>query len=784
MAKKVIFFAYENGHQENRDAISRATQDYNTHQGTYEVVLWEDLKKSGNVIGSKIFDAIKKCEVFACDLTYLNHNVFFELGYAVACNKKLKIFLNPNIKNAQKNYSDLKILRNIQYTTFSTSKEISGEFQQRISSGSLQIKDIIPSFGNENLENDIFFINIKNKNQAAMDLEEYLLLIENIKCILNNENEIAYQPLVWYLNSIIKSKIVILHLVGKDKADYEAINAEYSLYAGIALGLGKKVLLVAPSPFSAPIDYSDILIDYSSSDDCLDKIEKWLKTCFSELKNNKEMNIKKADTVDKIEQELNLLKLGIGYGVAEQEELSSAENFVVIDPYNESLNPNRKKIVIIGRKGSGKSEIFLRLSEIFVSDRNNFIVVIKPDYDEILSNIELTNIYDNERTKHAFFSAVWKYVIFSKIFQEIIKNLNELNLDEKEKKEIMDYYQNNKGMFAVNFYGMIIYIYKQFAGFSIKKDLSLLDKIYEKIQPMVQLVIKYFEGKKYKKIIILADNLDAGWNPKNNLELQSLMINVLFEYIDKLGRDIGNNKVEIRSVLFLRKDIFNYILKDAQERDKLIMDSYEINWERFPEQLNTVINNRLLSVLDRREKIEDIWKKYFSFKDTIDPFNKIKNIIIKRPRDAIYFMSRLFESAVNRNKLSVDDSDLIYAQEEYSKFLYNNLILEIRAMFPKIEDMLNRLQVEYPGILNTTTIIPLEIFNRMAESFDIDKGKLLKILMDEKYVMGVIKSNRKHITNFDELIIKINERFLRFFRKNRILLIFRLTPKGQPHDNW
>jgi hypothetical protein len=338
-------------------------------------------------------------------------------------------------------------------------------------------------------------------------------------------------------------------------------------------------------------------------------------------------------------------------------------------------------------------------------------------------------------------------------------------------------------MFAVNFYGMIIYISKQFSGFSIKKDISLLDKIYEKIQPMVKLVIKYFEGRKYKKISILAENLDAGWNPKNNLELQSLMINVLFEYIDKLGHDIGNNKVEIRSVLFLRKDIFNYILKDAQERDKLIMDSYEINWERFPEQLNTVINNRLLSVLDGREKIEDIWKKYFSFKDTIDPFDKIKNMIIKRPRDAIYFMSRLFESAVNRNKLNVDDSDLIYAQEEYSEFLYNNLILEIRAMFPKIEDMLNRLKVEYPGILNTTTIIPLEIFNRMAESFDIDKGKLLKILMDEKYVMGVIKSNQKHIINFDELIIRINERFLRFFRKNRILLIFSLTPQGRPHDN-
>jgi len=776
MSKKVIFFAYEDGHQENRDAIIRAAHEYNVHQGTYEVVLWEDLKQSGNIIGSKIFNAIRECEIFACDLTYLNHNVFFELGFAIACKKKLKLFLNENITNSKKNYSDLKILRNIEYTPFSTSREISSEFQQRVSSNSLQIKDIIPGFENENIENDIFFINIKNKNQAAMELEEYLLLIDNIKYILNSEDEIAYQPLIWYLKSIIKSKIVILHLVGNDKTDYEVTNAEYSLYAGIALGLGKKVLLVAPTPFYVPIDYSDILIEYSSSDDCLNKAEKWLKNCFSELGKNEKKTIIENVTNDEIEQELNLLKLGIGYGVAEQEELSSAENFVEIDPYNEALNPNRKNIVIIGRKGSGKSEIFLRLNEIYISDRNNYIIVIKPDSDEVLGNTEFTKLYNNERSKRAFFSAVWKYVIFSKIFQEVIKNLDELNLDENEKNKIKSYHQDNKGMFNVNFYGMIIYISKQFSNINITQDIYLLDKIYEKIQPMIQLVVKYFEKRKYQKIIILADNLDSGWNPRNNLELQSIMINVLIEYINKLNHDIGNKKVNIHSVLFLRKDIFNYILKDSQERDKLIMDTYEINWERFPEQLNTVINNRLLSVLERKEKIDDIWNKYFSFRNVLVPFSKIQNVIIKRPRDAIYFMSRLFESAVNHNKHKVDDSDFIYAQEEYSNFLYNNLILETSAIFPNIEEMLNLLQTEYPGILNKKTTIPIETFNKIAKKFNIDQEKLLKILMDENYVRGMIKSNLKTISSFDELIIKRNEKFFKLFRKNRILLIFSLVP--------
>jgi hypothetical protein len=535
--KKTIFFAYENGHQENRDAISRAAQDFNSHQKKYKVLRWEDLRNSGNIIGARIFEEIRECDIFACDLTYLNHNVFFELGYAIATERKLKIFLNTSIADSQKNYTELKILRNVGYTPFSSSREIRNEFQQNISSKSLLIKDIITGFENEKIEHDIFLINTKNRNQAAIDLEEYLTILDDKKSISNNEDEIAYQPLIWYLKTIIKSNIVMLHMTGKDKTDYETTNAEYSLYAGIALGLKKKLMLLAPAPFKAPIDYTDLLIEYSSADDCINKAGNWLNNCFSTFIVSDTEAVKQVTQNQNDVQEINLLKLGIGIGVAEKEEMSNPENFVEIDAYNESLNQNRKNIIIIGRKGSGKSEIFLRLNERIVSGRDCFLVIIKPDSNEILGNIELTNLYNNERTKRAFFAMVWKYVIFSKIFQELIKNLDELNLSDNNKNNILNFHQENKKMLENNFYGMVVYIADQFKNENIIQNLSLLDKINEKIRPMIDVVVKYFEKKKYKKIMILADNLDSGWNPKYNIDLQSVMLNVLFEYIARLTHD-------------------------------------------------------------------------------------------------------------------------------------------------------------------------------------------------------------------------------------------------------
>jgi len=522
------------------------------------------------------------------------------------------------------------------------------------------------------------------------------------------------------------------------------------------------VLLLAPEPFYVPVDYSDILIEYSSTNDCLEKTEAWLNNIINEQKKNGKEIIGKIKN-EEIDHELNLLKLGIGCGVAEQEELSSTENFVEIDAFNESVNPNRKKIIVIGRKGSGKTEIFRRLNDVFVADKNNFIIIIKPDYDEILGNIEFTNLYYHERSKHALFIVTWKYVIYSKIFFDIVKNIFTTNLEDEDKVNIIKYYDENKDMFGVNFFGMINYISKQFPEINIKKDIVLIDKIYEKIKPMVKLVNKYLERKK-NKIIILADNLDAGWDPKNNLEYQSIMINTLFEYIDKLKNEIENPKIDIRSVLFLRKDIFNFILKDAQDSDKLMMDSFEINWVKFPMLLNTVVNNRLVSVLDSKDKIDDIWNNYFFFEEIIYPFEKIQKVIIKRPRDAIYFMSRLFESAVNHGKTRVDNTDFKYALEEYSKFLYNNLILEIRAIFPKIEELLCILKAEHPLIMEEAVIISIEKFYKIIKRFDndIDKDKLLKALMDDNYIIGMLKSSEREITNFNELIFKRNKMLLKF----------------------
>jgi len=565
-------------------------------------------------------------------------------------------------------------------------------------------------------------------------------------------------------------------MVGPDKTDYKVTNAEYSLYAGLAYGLGKEVLIIAPSPFRAPIDYSDILVDYFSSGDCLNKVEVWLNQHFSRIEKSLPVQTKNVDN-DEI-KELNLLKLGIGDGVAERDDLSSSDTFVETDAYIKVTQ--KRKALIVGRKGSGKTEIFLRLKEEFVADKNHYYVIIKPDSDEMLSDVELTTLYSNDRSKKAFLMTVWQYVICSKIFQQIFINREKIGLKDKEIAEIEKYYKENENIFDNNFYGMILYISKQFDKQNITQDPSLLDKIKHRLFPMMNIINGFFEKRKYQKITILADNLDSGWESKSDLDIQSLMLICLFEFVDDLNTQF-KNRVDIRSVIFLRKDIYNYILRKVREPDKFSMDIIEINWEKFPGQLKDVIDKRMLYVLGSNENIEEIWGEYFTLKGNINPFDKIISLIVRRPRDAIYFISKLFESAAYNSRSSVTDADFDYALDVYTKFLYSNLIAELKAEFPLIDDVLQALQRVYTGLLNQFTFIPVENFYKIVQPMlsKDETDNIIKALMENNYLVAIIKKKNLVLATHEDYKRVMEEKTFRFFRKHKIQLHMRLIPSAK-----
>ena len=68
---------------------------------------WQEMQIAGRNLVDTILENIERCDVFACDLTYPNSNVTFELGYAIGRFKRIWLSLNTSIAGADQRYKRL-----------------------------------------------------------------------------------------------------------------------------------------------------------------------------------------------------------------------------------------------------------------------------------------------------------------------------------------------------------------------------------------------------------------------------------------------------------------------------------------------------------------------------------------------------------------------------------------------------------------------------------------------------------------------------------------------------
>jgi hypothetical protein len=765
--KKGIFFAYQGGTSDNVDAIKSAVKEINKQNNNYYARTWESLKINGTIINYKVLEAIDNAEIFACDLTYLNHNVLFELGYAIGKKKKLFLLLNESIKGVKDNFTNFKILKNIGYTSFTNSKDILFGLRVKHDLKTVLLDELVNLDRIENNSFDIFYIHSSIKNQAEIEIYDKLNSSQ-YKIVRDDSSETEYQTLTWYIESLLKSKCVVIHFLGKDKFGDFTENAKHSLYAGLGCGFEKNVLLVAPSPFNAPIDYTDILIEYNDAKSCVTKIFEWLSNNVSILPKSDEVVINRNDD----DHEINLLKLGLGCEIAEEEKNDLLNYFIETHSYHLAFEKSRA--IFVGRKGSGKSALYIKLSNDLSLDNLNYVITLKPESNELLENVEVANLYNSESSKKSFFLNIWKFVIYSKLIVLVANRINRkkvIQFTDTEEK-ILKFVSKYESFIYLNFFGVIKEINKKIRNTNLIQNPEILNDFNtEYLSPLIDLLKEYFRFTKYFKITILADNLDKTWDFKNDLSIQAEMILTLLEFAGHINNEFINktgDNVDVRTFIFLRKDIFDFVKKQAREPDKLTINSHEINWETFPNLLQQVIEARFRYILDldNSHDMELVWREYFDIDKKKHPFELIKDTCILRPRDIIYFVSKLFESAINNNHNKVLFDDFEYAISAYTSFLHMNLIAETSAEFPNVGSVLEKLQQNFGQ--------PIDYFRfkSIVNGFEHNEeatNKLIEALFTKGYLVGIDVKGKEIFSDIQKLRDKINARSIpiigRFFKK-------------------
>src|SRR5713226_7775996 len=79
---------------------------------------WERLQVAGRYVIDVILDEIGKSDVAAFDVTHLNHNVMFELGFAIGAQRRIWLFRDPTLVEGQRTWDRVRLLTTIGYSSY------------------------------------------------------------------------------------------------------------------------------------------------------------------------------------------------------------------------------------------------------------------------------------------------------------------------------------------------------------------------------------------------------------------------------------------------------------------------------------------------------------------------------------------------------------------------------------------------------------------------------------------------------------------------------------------
>ena len=487
---------------------------------------WKELDVTGKIIIGEVCTAIDNSELFICDLTYLNPNVLFELGYAIAHNKRIWITLDTSYEESKQNYDKFSLLRGIGYAGYQNADHLVNLFFQQHpfddTGETIYSKIINSSNSTRDQHNAILYLKSRIETQASIDLSR-LIRNSGIQIITDDPHENNSQPLAWYVQNAKNTEAAIIHLLDEKRDVRNPQNGKYSFVAGLAMGFNNSILMLAHAKYHSPIDYSELLYVHETSDECVFRASKWLDA----LEGHISLESKKLkEQMRGVETKIALRNLYLGEDIAENEEYDLMDYFIQTASFKDALNVSQS-MIYIGRKGSGKTANLYKIADTLRSDRRNHVCLIKPVGYELEGVMRLLQVKLSRAEQGFMLESLWKFLIYTELAKSVFNDI-EKNIYGGHSKEEIDfarYVSEHRDLVAPDFAVRMENAINKLCDIDVSDSLGKLEaKVSEILHVAIlsrlrELLGVVLEGK--EKVFVLIDNLDKSWIRGSDIGLLS-----------------------------------------------------------------------------------------------------------------------------------------------------------------------------------------------------------------------------------------------------------------------
>jgi Cdc6-like AAA superfamily ATPase len=494
--------------------------------------------------------------------------------------------------------------------------------------------------------------------------------------------------------------------------------------------------MLAHAPYHSPIDYKNLLIVHKTAKECVDIVNEWLPT-IEELYQEEQQ--KYLDHRSEARAAAAMQRIYLGEHIAENEQRDLLNVFVSTAPYQQALKTQQSRI-FIGRKGSGKTANLYKVADELQKDPRNHVCIIKPIDYELEGVVDVLNSNLTEAVQGYLLESLWKFLIYSELAISVYNQIESKPVHYRysaEETEFLDFANTKLDLIEPDFAS------RMENAINLLRD---LDKVKQSGQQKLRvsellhsdLLSKLREhlGKvleQKRRVCILVDNLDKTWKYRDDLSALARFLLGLLNISPVIPHEFQKRgqmwrPVNLSLLIFLRSDIFSYVISVANEADKLTFS--RINWED-PKILQKVIEERFVSSLEYKFTPKEVWEDFF------DPTVKgvptkdyLVDRVMPRPRDIIYLCKAALGHAINHNHTRITKEDIVQAEKNYSQQTYYTLLAETEAQIPDIEAIV----VEFAGAPEIVTRIQIEDFIERAKVTTTNSDRIISLLCDSLFL--------------------------------------------------
>jgi len=643
---------------------------------------WKEFDMPGRFIFESVLDEIASADLVVADITRLNFNVTFEVGFALGSGKRLLLTVNEAISPEKKEITRLGIFDTIGYSSYTNSSQLETLIEgvedfSSITFPATEVDKTAPIFVLDTLHKTDSSIRIISKIKKA-----------RIRFRSFDPNEQSRLSTLDAYRSVKKSIAVVVHLLSSRATDFRENNLRGAFLAGLAYGLDKNALILQDGNEPVPLDYREFVCVYHRPEDVDDYINDLAPRVMEGLQAVQGAGVKRDPK--------RLASLDLGAPAAENEVTSLEEYFLQTDEYSQVLDGAR---LAVGRKGSGKTALFFQVRNELRADRRNVILDLKPEGHQLKRLKELVlNLLSDAVQEHVA-TAFWEYILLLEVAHKLLQKDRQVQMHNHE---IRDAYQRlyslwakDKALGEADFSErMLSLVNRVSASFEEKypgqvpsylSATEVTELIYSHDIPALRReVVGYLKQKHL--LVVLFDNIDKGW-PTRGVEAADIVIlRGLLEATRKIERYFRREEVQVQSTVFIRNDVFELLVDESPDRGK--ESRVSLDWTD-PDLLLEFMRLRLIyNGFDADDTFEQMWRtmsvSHIGGEDTVEYLIERS---LMRPRNFLNLLNYCKSSAVNlqHDKISVDD--IRKGCEAYSRDIANEIGLEIRDVFPEAEDL-------------------------------------------------------------------------------------------------